>query len=82
MDQQVKLIPSKQQAKPHEQCPDYAANTRTCMIATSKEIPSERQRSIYCNSDDYDNCPIYLCNALRQSRTYGLERENLRVNGK
>lgn len=71
-----------QQAKPHEQCPDYNPDTQLCMIATSKEIPSERQRSIYCNTDDYDNCPIYLCNALRQSRTEGLDREDLRVNDK
>lgn len=71
-----------QQAKPHEQCPDYNPDSRLCRIATSGEIPSEHQHSTYCNSDDYDNCPIYLCNALRQSRPEGLDREDLLVNDK
>ncbi|MGM0415710.1 MAG: hypothetical protein ACQEQK_02050 [Thermodesulfobacteriota bacterium] len=82
MKKQANLLQFAQQAKPHEKCPDYDPDTQMCKIATSREVPSERQRSIYCNSDDYDNCPIYLCNALRQSRGYGLDREDLLVNGK
>jgi len=82
MKKQENLLQFEQPAKPHEQCPDFDPDTQMCMIATSREVPSERQRSIYCNSDDYDNCPIYLCNALRQSRGYGLDREDLLVNGK
>jgi|GEM_PF-1743232 hypothetical protein len=82
MKKQENLRYFKQYAKPHEQCPDYDPDTQMCRISTSQEVPSERQRSIYCNTDDYDNCPIYLCNALRQSSGYGLDREDLRVNGK
>lgn len=69
-------------ASPHEQCPDYDSASQACRISISQAKPSARQRSIYCTSDDYDNCPIYLCNALRQSRACGLDRENLRANGK
>ncbi|MCA1797237.1 MAG: hypothetical protein ABR516_05285 [Desulfuromonadaceae bacterium] len=82
MKKEADILSFKQQVKPHEQCPDYDSATQACRIGISQEVPSERQRSIYCNTDDYDNCPIYLCNALRQSRGYGLDRENLRINGK
>jgi hypothetical protein len=76
------LLRLKPGASPHEQCPDYDSASQACRIGMSQAKPSVRQRAIYCTSDDYDNCPIYLCNALRQSRTEGLDRDDLLVNDK
>ena len=45
-------------------------------------VPSHRQRLNYCTTDDYDNCPIYLCKALRNSTPQGLDRENTLQSGK
>ncbi|PLY01452.1 MAG: hypothetical protein C0622_07395 [Desulfuromonas sp.] len=70
------------QLKIHHSCPDYDAAKQSCRVAISQENPSAAHRQTYCSGDDYDNCPIYLCNALRSSRPCGLDRENLLVNDK
>jgi hypothetical protein len=45
-------------------------------------IPDSKDRVRYCTTDDYDNCPIYLCKALRSSVPQGLDRETLVDSGK
>ncbi len=42
--------------------------------------PSQQMR--YCATDDYDNCPLYLCKALRSSRSHGFDRDTLIDSGK
>lgn len=58
-------------------CPDYDDNKQVCLASTSLMIPSRIQQMNYCATDDYDNCPIYLCKALRSSRRQGLDRDSL-----
>jgi hypothetical protein len=45
-------------------------------------IPGRKQQIRYCATDDYDNCPIYLCKALRSSAPQGLDRDTLVDSGK
>ena len=61
----------------HCECPDYDRNKQVCLASTSLMIPSRTQQMNYCATDDYDNCPIYLCKALRSSRPQGLDRDSL-----
>jgi hypothetical protein len=63
-------------------CPDYDCSGQTCQAAIGRVFPCRRQQMRYCATDDYDNCPIYLCKALRSSRTQGLDREALVDSGK
>ena len=63
-------------------CPDYAACKQVCLASTGQIVPSRRQQMSYCATDDYDNCPIYLCKALRSSRSQGLDRDTLINSGK
>jgi hypothetical protein len=59
----------------HRNCPDYDGRRQLCLAATGQMIPSRRQQMRYCATDDYDNCPIYLCKALRSSSSHGLDRD-------
>lgn len=70
------------QKKIHRQCPDYVRSRNLCLVSTRQTIPNLRQKTLYCATDDYDNCPIYLCSALRTSRPLGLDRENMVNSGK
>lgn len=70
------------QKKIHRQWPDYDCSKQPWMASTWQTIPNQRQQWHYCATDDYDNCPIYLCCALRSSRSLGLDRENLLASGK
>ena len=63
-------------------CPDYDLGKRICLASHSSMIPDSRDRLRYCTTDDYDNCPIYLCKALRSSVPQGLDRETLVDSGK
>lgn len=56
-------------------CPEYDGNKQVCLAATTLMVPDRRQQMQYCATDDYDNCPVYLCKALRSSRGQGLDRE-------
>jgi hypothetical protein len=53
-------------------CPDYDCNNQVCLASSSRMIPGRKQQIRYCATDDYDNCPIYLCKALRSSAPQGL----------
>lgn len=63
-------------------CPDYDYRTCVCLASTTQLSPGLKQRMNYCTTDDYDNCPIYLCKALRTSTPHGLDREDLVDSGK
>jgi hypothetical protein len=66
----------------HRQCPDYDSSRQSCLASTWQTSPNDRQKTRYCATDDYDNCPLYLCNALRSSQPCGLDRDNLLSSGK
>lgn len=66
----------------HRQCPDYVRSRNLCLAFTRQAIPNQRQQVHYCSTDDYDNCPIYLCSAQRSSRPLGFDRDNMRTSGK
>ena len=63
-------------------CPDYDCCGQVCGAATGQVVPNRLQQMRYCATDDYDNCPIYLCKALRSSRSQGLDRDTLSASGK
>lgn len=51
-------------------CP-YYNNTNTaniCMASISSLLTDLRRREIYCDSENYDNCPIFLAKCLRRLR--------------
>lgn len=66
----------------HKACPDYDCHRQLCLASTGHLIPGRKQLLSYCASDDYDNCPIYLCKALRSAAAHGLDRENTFDSGK
>lgn len=45
-------------------CPCFDAS-EVCNVSLFSLLPSPTLRVYFCNSEDYDNCPIYLANALR-----------------
>lgn len=72
------LYKTAQNEKPVQcACPDYDCNKQVCLASTRLMIPGRTQQMKYCATDDYDNCPIYLCKALRSSRRQGLDRDSL-----
>ena len=70
------------QPRLHCCCPDFDPAQQLCSVSFSRQQPSARSKMLYCTTDDYDNCPIYLCNALRSSSRGGINRENLAATGK
>jgi hypothetical protein len=73
-----KLVKTTQSEKrAHCACPEYDCKKQVCLASISLMIPSRTQQMNYCATDDYDNCPIYLCKALRSSRPQGLDRDSL-----
>jgi hypothetical protein len=63
-------------------CPFYDSAWGLCRASTACLAPGPGQRLKYCASDDYDNCPFYLCKALRSSAPKGLDRDTLVDSGK
>jgi len=49
-------------------CPFWDSLTLSCQVSFSREVLSARRRLHYCMTDDHDNCPLYLAEALRRSR--------------
>ncbi len=66
----------------HNKCPYYNGSKQLCIASASRMIPPHNKQLRYCASDDYDNCSLYLCKALRSSRHQGLDRETLFDSGK
>ena len=63
-------------------CPYFNGRQKICTAARQLLTPGEHYRASYCRSDDYDNCPFYLCQALRNSQALGHGRESLSSGGK
>lgn len=49
------------------QCPYFDASD-VCNASLSSLLPSPTMRVNFCNSEDYDNCPIFLAKVLRRRR--------------
>lgn len=47
------------------QCP-YVDATHLCNASFSLLLSSSNMRPNLCNSEDYDNCPIFLAKVLRR----------------
>jgi hypothetical protein len=48
-------------------CP-YTGASDVCNAALSSLLPSPSMKANFCNSENYDNCPIFLAKALRRRR--------------
>lgn len=55
-------------------CPYF--NQQQCRCGASfSGMPVRRARKrLYCLSDDFDTCPLYLCQMLRQSQPRATDR--------
>jgi len=49
-------------------CPFWNCGDQDCQVAFSGESVGTKHCLHYCLSDDHDNCPLYLAEALRRSR--------------
>lgn len=46
-------------------CP-YTGASEVCNASLSSLLPSPTVRTNFCNTDDYDYCPIFLAKVLRR----------------
>jgi hypothetical protein len=46
-------------------CP-YHDGSDICDASIGQLIPSANERITYCNTENYDNCPIFLAKVLRK----------------
>ena len=51
-----------------DNCPFWNNWTFVCRVSFSRAAPGSGHCLTYCTSDDHDNCPLYLAEALRRSR--------------
>ncbi|MDT8442105.1 MAG: hypothetical protein RQ723_10635 [Desulfuromonadales bacterium] len=63
-------------------CPFYQPGSHNCQAASHLWPLDTFERAGLCASDDYDDCPLFLCQALRSSRSLGPVRESLLLDGK
>lgn len=63
-------------------CPYYQRSQQACLAAAHLGPLETFFRAGYCAGDDYDDCPLFLCQALRSSRSQGLVRESITMSGK
>ena len=49
-------------------CPFWDSHSGSCQVSFSREAIGSKRCLHYCLSDDHDNCPLYLAEALRRSR--------------
>lgn len=47
-------------------CPHWDSESSICMASISSMRLGIVERLVYCSSDNYDNCPIFLAKALRR----------------
>ncbi len=50
-------------------CPFWDCRALNCQVSFSDESVGSKRYLHYCISDDHDNCPLYLAEALRRSRS-------------
>ncbi len=46
-------------------CPYCNTTANICMASISSLLTDIRRRESYCDSENYDNCPIFLAKSLR-----------------
>jgi hypothetical protein len=63
-------------------CPFFDDQKKTCSAATGLLTPGSNYQENYCTSDDYDDCPLFLCQALRSSQPLGRDRDSISLSGK
>jgi hypothetical protein len=63
-------------------CPYFDVSHKVCTAAQHFLTPGDKYQAGYCGTDDYDDCPLYLCQALRSSQTLGHDRESIKSSGK
>ncbi|MBI5199688.1 MAG: hypothetical protein HZA09_06725 [Nitrospirae bacterium] len=49
-------------------CPYCNTTANICMASISSLLTDIRRRESYCDSENYDNCPIFLAKSLRRLR--------------
>lgn len=63
-------------------CPYFDDLRKACGAAADTRFLHPACQTRYCLTDDYDDCPLYLCQALRSSQSLGHDRESLKSSGK
>jgi hypothetical protein len=63
-------------------CPFYNRPQAECRAAAQLHKPDRLCILIYCRSEDYDDCPLFLCRALRSSEIKGRMHDPELLNGK
>ena len=56
-------------------CPFWDCRALKCQVSFSNESVGSRRYLYHCTSDDHDNCPLYLAEALRRSRIRNMNNE-------
>jgi hypothetical protein len=49
-------------------CPFFEASNQDCQVSCVTTRTTATQQLCYCETEDYDNCPLFLCQVLRNSR--------------
>lgn len=62
-------------------CPFFNRRRKVCSVAYQLLTPGEQYQASYCRTDDYDDCPLYLCQALRSSQSLGHNQDSIRSSG-
>ena len=63
-------------------CPFYNRHQTECRAAAQLHEPNNRYIVSYCSSEDYDDCPLFLCRALRSSEIKGRMHDPELLSGK
>lgn len=56
-------------------CPYYSPCRGLCQAAASVLLLEPRQKLRRCLSDEFDDCPLFLCRLLRASRWHDYARQ-------
>lgn len=57
------LLPWGAESSP---CCPFNNSSETCTASLYSFLPSAAVRQSFCNTEDYDNCPIFLAKTLRE----------------
>lgn len=56
-------------------CPFFDSTGNICRAALLSFVPDPVHLAHYCDSDDHDDCALFLAKALRSSAAGGLDRD-------
>ncbi len=61
---------NKEAPSPGQQftCPFFVSNSQDCKVSCSGAGTTATQQLCYCETEDYENCPLFLSRLLRNSR--------------